>query len=436
MPLEVPGCRSSLGTRWQVCPFVPAHCRVRALNCQRRGGPLDPPRPGCAQLQDQPRLAKIPDFHAIGLLAVNRHVLAVGRTDQVVVADARGKFGLTNTLSGKQVPHDHLGVPGDCAFLQQDPENVWALESRARLLAACPDERIRDADQALRDATKACELMQDKNPLFLSTLAMAHANRGDFENAVKYQEQVRDVAPQALWPELNDRLTLYRQKKPFRLPGRYEAVEGWGRSVDPLGDCEIVADQGTLHIKVPGSMHNLHPQLRGMDAPRVLREVEGDFTAEVKVTCPIQPRNSLPGKVTTCHGAGLLVYSSAAHFLRAERDGYFLNWDNSETSTNSGRSQLSSNAPTIEYWQEGRISAHHTTWKGEDPQLPGESTWLRIERRGTMLRVLLSHDGQAWTEVQTIETTFPAKVQLGVHAINSSADEFAVTFTDWKLTQP
>ena len=130
------------------------------------------------------------------------------------------------------------------------------------------------------------------------------------------------------------------------------------------------------------------------------------------------------------------MFGDAEHFLRVERDGYFQNWDNSETSTKSGRSQLTSNAPTVEYWRVREVVAQHSDWTRENPQLPGESTWLRLERRGPSVRVLFSHDGQDWNEVQKIESTFPTKVQLGVHAINSSADAFEATFCDWKLTQP
>ena len=219
------------------------------------------------------------------------------------------------------------------------------------------------------------------------------------------------------------------------MPGRYEAIAGWGRSADPLGDCEVAADGGTLRIKIPGSQHNLSPAAKGTDAPRVLQAVEGDFTAEVKVTCPIQPQKGL-GESTTYLGAGLLVYVDTAHFLRAERNGFFRDWDRDPSFGKTGRSPLSSNAPTVEYWRAGQIADQHADWGGTQPQLPGESTWLRIERRRSTMRVSLSHDGQKWNEVQTIATTFPTRVQVGVIAVNSSGEEFQAEFSQFKLTQP
>jgi serine/threonine protein kinase/WD40 repeat protein/regulation of enolase protein 1 (concanavalin A-like superfamily) len=205
-----------------------------------------------------------------------------------------------------------------------------------------------------------------------------------------------------------------------------QAIAGWGESVDPLGDCQINASEGVLSIRVPGTMHNMHPSHRGTDAPRILQEVEGDFTIQVKVTCPIKPETPLADTNTTYHGAGLLVYHDDQHFLRTERNGFF---------RYTARSQLSSNAPTIEYWNR-TIIAQRANWSGALPQLPGDSTWLRIQRLGDTMRIALSHDGQSWEDPHTIETSFPPRVRVGVLAINSSGDEFKADFSDLKLTQP
>ena len=322
------------------------------------------------------------------------------------------------------------------AGLERRPEDPELLNKRAWLLATFPDDALRDGKQAVADATKACELSQWRDASYIDTLAAAHAEVRDFAAAVKHEQQALELASAESRAEFESRLALYREHKPFRLPGRYQTIAGFGRSVDPLGDCEVRAENGALRIKIPGSLHHLSPRSYGTDAPRVLQRVEGDFTAEVKVTCPIQPQTSLPGASTAYHGAGLLVYADADHFFRVERNGYFRDWGREPSFGKTGRTELSSNAPTVEYWDGGQIVAQHVDWSGQQPQLPGESTWLRIERRGPMLRVLLSHDGQAWNEIQQFVTTFPAEVQLGVHAVNSSADVFEATFSNWKLTQP
>ena len=58
---------------------------------------------------------------------------------------------------------------------------------------------------------------------------MAYAETGDFAAAVKYQEQALCCA-RSVPRRLTTRLELFRQNKPYRLPGRYEAIAGWGRS--------------------------------------------------------------------------------------------------------------------------------------------------------------------------------------------------------------
>src|SRR5262249_31742345 len=101
-----------------------------------------------------------------------------------------------------------------------------------------------------------------------------------------------------------------------------------------------------------------------------------------------------------------------------------------------GRTGLSSNAPTVEYWHNRAIAAQHANWSGELPQLPGDSTWLRIQRQANTARIALSHDGQKWEDVEPIETSFPQRVRVGVIAINSSGDEFKAEFSELKITRP
>ena len=54
----------------------------------------------------------------------------------------------------------------------------------------------------------------------------------------------------------------------------------WGSPFDPTGDCSISESGGTLVITVPGGIHDMSGVRddRNRTAPRVLQEVEGDFT--------------------------------------------------------------------------------------------------------------------------------------------------------------
>lgn len=84
--------------------------------------------------------------------------------------------------------------------------------------ATCPDPRLRDATEALRHAQQACEQTNWKNAYLLDTLAAAHAEAGEFLEAVRRQKE--SLAKAKYEPkerrEAQARLRLYEQGKPFR----------------------------------------------------------------------------------------------------------------------------------------------------------------------------------------------------------------------------
>src|SRR4051794_37371747 len=69
---------------------------------------------------------------------------------------------------------------------------------------------------------------------------------------------------------------------PRPAPGPW--VRDWDKPTDPKGDCRFERDRGQLTITVPGEGHDLDPvDDVALDAPRLLRPVEGDFAVEVRV---------------------------------------------------------------------------------------------------------------------------------------------------------
>jgi cytochrome c-type biogenesis protein CcmH/NrfG len=69
---------------------------------------------------------------------------------------------------------------------QLDLENVDQYVALAWLLATHPDKRLRDGKRAVRLARKALAL-GSAHPSLLETLAAAHAEAGDFEEAVYWR---------------------------------------------------------------------------------------------------------------------------------------------------------------------------------------------------------------------------------------------------------
>ncbi|MEY2491217.1 MAG: hypothetical protein QOH24_168 [Verrucomicrobiota bacterium] len=64
-----------------------------------------------------------------------------------------------------------------------------ALSQRAWLRLMCPDPAFRDPKQALKDATTACKLLQWRDEDMIDTLAVACAQTGDFDAALRYEMQ-------------------------------------------------------------------------------------------------------------------------------------------------------------------------------------------------------------------------------------------------------
>jgi tetratricopeptide (TPR) repeat protein len=73
------------------------------------------------------------------------------------------------------------------------------LNNRAWLRATCPDASIRNGQLAIADAKKACELDTWISPYNIDTLAAAYAESGDFDSAVRYQQEA--IAKERSMPE-------------------------------------------------------------------------------------------------------------------------------------------------------------------------------------------------------------------------------------------
>ncbi len=113
----------------------------------------------------------------------------------------------------------------DEQFLDKvDP--LW-LGDNAWLLATSTIAEIRNGPKAVEYATKACEMTGWKNHLYVDTLAAAYAEMGDFEAAIKRQEEAisllgDDETSENMRKDYENRLKLYQEGKPYREPSQSE----------------------------------------------------------------------------------------------------------------------------------------------------------------------------------------------------------------------
>jgi hypothetical protein len=136
--------------------------------------------------------------------------------------------------------------------------------------------------------------------------------------------------------------------------------EGW-EWIDPQSDCErsLTANKGWLRITVRGH-HDLWPEANNFAAPRLLKEVQGDFLLETRVSSP----NVVYG--------GLLVWKDERNFVRFERGIHFQKELNFQACENG------------EFVTLARDYAE------------GDLMGLRLERKGTLFTASYSADGKTW----------------------------------------
>ena len=78
-------------------------------------------------------------------------------------------------------------------------------------------------------------------------------------------------------------------------PDLINTIAGSWTVTDPDKDCEVRLSGDKLSITVPATNHDLSPA-RGLNAPRVLKKVNGDFIVQVKLTADFKPGATSTGK--------------------------------------------------------------------------------------------------------------------------------------------
>jgi len=91
--------------------------------------------------------------------------------------------------------------------LDLDPDFTSALNNMAWLLASAEDKKIKNADEAVKLAQRACELSGYDNYEFLDTLSIAYAAAGRFNKAVSTMDKAIDLAASEGQEELVKRLS-------------------------------------------------------------------------------------------------------------------------------------------------------------------------------------------------------------------------------------
>ncbi len=190
-------------------------------------------------------------------------------------------------------------------------------------------------------------------------------------------------------------------------------LAGWGLAIDPDKDCKITPAGKSLALDIPAAMHDFGGPLLKFNAPRIMREVDGDFAITVKVVGDFKPGpKSTNPKGVPYLAAGILIWSDSENFIRLER-----------------ASMLKANKiiPHVAFLeQEGGYSgAVHNVGFKDGP------CYLRLERKGSRVFGYISSDGTTWNALKPIDTIWPSKLKVGLQAISTSSEPFSVRFEEF-----
>ena len=135
-----------------------------------------------------------------------------------IAPSKRVQIELSETLAGMG---DIAGAADALrGLLKRWPDWPPAANNLAWILAASPDDRMRDGEEALRLAQVAAEACRFQRPYVLGTLAAAHAENGAFDKAVEFATKAVDMAKERGETTAAERIApaieIYREKRPYR----------------------------------------------------------------------------------------------------------------------------------------------------------------------------------------------------------------------------
>lgn len=172
--------------------------------------------------------------------------------------------GLLGTMQGLASVHGTEGRHDRVVHLHQimletvesvcgpeHPKTAHHLNALAWLQATSPTAGIRNGNEAVAMATKACESTDWQNHKYIDTLAAACAEVGDWSSAIKWEVQAVNLLPAGdrtrLLPVYEARLKFYESSEPYHGQALFprQLVANWEfNDVDE----EVVTDSAGNHI--------------------------------------------------------------------------------------------------------------------------------------------------------------------------------------------
>jgi regulation of enolase protein 1 (concanavalin A-like superfamily) len=197
--------------------------------------------------------------------------------------------------------------------------------------------------------------------------------------------------------------------RPVRVRGPW--YDGWHQPIDPVGDSRFDRQGDRLTITIPAT--------RGRDrAARLLRDVEGDFVVQVRVggiSCTQGVKGFRRAGLVLPLGQGFVKLQWLTARRANEQPFYF----------------------HVRYSDPTQPSSLFWYSYGDRYPPPGNPAYLRLERRGDLLTLKVSADGEQWKRGEAFRFQgfrWPHRLKVGVIAEAGADTTFKAVFDQFRLT--
>jgi hypothetical protein len=245
---------------------------------------------------------------------------------------------------------------------------------------------------------------------------------------------------------------------------------GWGNPEDPDKDCKIRRGGSVLSIDMPGTDHDYDPLRKRLNAPRILREIDGQFDLQVRIRidCPRSAQSTVKGQPPCVSAGFLILFPDTCTYRRAYMRLDYCTLQKKVKIDYAGKPLLPNpqmekesreiGAGSFVLWRDWmfavEVSKEHREakinrdkleqsrpflydrgWRDWPIPKNADSVHVRMEQRGYWIHFFLSPDGEKWTKLMWTGPSLPAKGKVGLAAYSTSTEPSKVRFDQLKFTR-
>ncbi len=211
---------------------------------------------------------------------------------------------------------------------------------------------------------------------------------------------------------------------PVGRPSR--AAVAWGTFSNPEGDSDVQVDGQRIVIRVPPGHRDLAVETAPVLAPRLLRQVTGDFDADVGVEALPEPGPPLGQR--SFRGAGILLWQDERTYVRLESATYRVR----PSATPYAALQLAGEIryALLEARKDGKVAGRYSP---ADVRLGEGPVELRLQRRGRTLLGLVRQAGGEWRQVGKLDLDLAPSLEIGLAAVNIARSDLRIGFDGFRV---